>query len=183
MKETPKKVFPANIAKSLRAAILNIICERLLLPFPIFCKDSVDISYENASFGILQKQPSRGVLRKRFSENMKQIYRRTPMPKYDFNKVAKQLYLNRTSTWVFSCTFAAYFQNTLSQEHLWMAASDTRRLCVDATYLFLNFNFILAYETYLFRIDGDNVRVLAKKLTLCSIYRSNQPSWKIHGIA
>ena len=64
-----------------------------------------------------------------------------------------------------------------------MAASDTRRLCVDATYLFLNFNFILAYETYLFRIDGDNVRVLAKKLKLCSIYRSNQPSWKIHGIA
>ena len=28
-----------------------------------------------------------GVLRKRCSENMQQIYRRTPMPKYDFNKV------------------------------------------------------------------------------------------------
>ena len=28
-----------------------------------------------------QKQPSRGVLMKRCSENMQQIYRRTPMPK------------------------------------------------------------------------------------------------------
>ena len=35
----------------------------------------------------LQKQPSRGVLRKRCSENMQQIYMRTPMPKCDFNKV------------------------------------------------------------------------------------------------
>ena len=35
-----------------------------------------------------QKQPPRGVLRKRCSENMQQIYRRTSMPKCDFNKVA-----------------------------------------------------------------------------------------------
>ena len=40
----------------------------------------------------IEKQPPRGVLRKRCSENMQQIYRRTPMPKSDFNKVAKQLY-------------------------------------------------------------------------------------------
>ena len=39
-----------------------------------------------------QKQPSRGVPWKRCSENMQQIYRKTPMPKCDFNKVAKQLY-------------------------------------------------------------------------------------------
>ena len=30
----------------------------------------------------------------------------------DFNKVALQLYLNRTLAWVFSCEFAVYFQNT-----------------------------------------------------------------------
>ena len=36
----------------------------------------------------IQKQPSRDVFRKRCSENMQQIYRRTPMPKRDFNKVA-----------------------------------------------------------------------------------------------
>ena len=39
-----------------------------------------------------QKQPSTGVLRKTCSENMQKIYRRTPMPKCNFNKVAKQLY-------------------------------------------------------------------------------------------
>ena len=43
-----------------------------------------------------QKQPSTGILRKRSSENMQQIYRRTPAPKCDFNKVALQLYWNRT---------------------------------------------------------------------------------------
>ena len=36
----------------------------------------------------VQKQPSRRVLRKRCFENMQQIYRRTPMPKCDFNKFA-----------------------------------------------------------------------------------------------
>ena len=45
------------------------------------------------------------------------------MPKCDFNKVALQLYWNHTSAWVFSCKFAAYFQNNFSQEHLWVAAS------------------------------------------------------------
>ena len=43
------------------------------------------------------KQPPRGVLKKKCSENMPQIYRRTPMPKSDLNKVALQLYLNHTS--------------------------------------------------------------------------------------
>ena len=42
------------------------------------------------------KQPSRGVLIERCSENMQQIYRRTPTPKCDFNKVAKQLFRNHT---------------------------------------------------------------------------------------
>ena len=40
---------------------------------------------------LFQKQPFEGVLKKRCSENMQQIYRRTPMLKCDFNKVAKQL--------------------------------------------------------------------------------------------
>ena len=54
----------------------------------------------------VQKQPPRGVPRKRCSENMQQIYRRTPMPKCDFNKVALQCYvllLNR-----YSFTFFLY---------------------------------------------------------------------------
>ena len=40
----------------------------------------------------VQKQPSRGVLSKRCYENIQQIYRSTPIPKCDFNKVAMQLY-------------------------------------------------------------------------------------------
>ena len=34
-------------------------------------------------------------------------------------EVASQLYWNRTSASVFSGKFAAYFQNTLSEDHLW----------------------------------------------------------------
>ena len=46
---------------------------------------------------------------------MQQIYGKAP--------TAKQLYWNHTSAWVFSCQFAAYFQNTFSLEHIWKAAS------------------------------------------------------------
>ena len=42
---------------------------------------------------------------------MQRIYRRSPMLKCDFNKVAFQLYWNCTSAWLFSCKFAAYFSN------------------------------------------------------------------------
>ena len=45
------------------------------------------------------------------------------MPKFDFNNVA-----NHTSAWVFSCKFAAYFQNTFFLEHHWMAASESSKL-------------------------------------------------------
>ena len=37
----------------------------------------------------IQKQPPRGLPRRRCSENMQKIYRRKPMPNCDFNKVAK----------------------------------------------------------------------------------------------
>ena len=46
--------------------------------------------YQNPHW-TLQKQPPRGVPRKRCSENMQQIYRRTSIPKCDFNKVALNL--------------------------------------------------------------------------------------------
>ena len=42
----------------------------------------------NVNICQVQKHPFRGVLRKRHSENMQQIYMRTPMPKCDFNEVA-----------------------------------------------------------------------------------------------
>ena len=41
---------------------------------------------------------------------MQQIFRRTPTPKWDFNKVAKQLYWNRTSVWVFPVNLQHIFR-------------------------------------------------------------------------
>ena len=82
---------------------------------------SISINLTNSHFldcfksvNIIQKQPSRDVLKKRCSENMQQNYRKTPMPKCDFNKDALQLHWNHTSAWLFSRRFAAYFQNTFS---------------------------------------------------------------------
>ena len=49
-------------------------------------------NYDQPTVTYIQKKPSRGVLRKRCSENVQQIYWRTPIPKYDFNKVTLQLY-------------------------------------------------------------------------------------------
>ena len=40
----------------------------------------------------VQKQPSRCAIKKRCSGNMQQIYKRATMPKYDFNKIALQIY-------------------------------------------------------------------------------------------
>ena len=39
-----------------------------------------------------QKQPPRAVLKKRYSEHMQQIYRKTLMSRCDFNKIPLQLY-------------------------------------------------------------------------------------------
>ena len=41
----------------------------------------------------IQKQPPRGVLKKRCSENVQQIYRRVPMSKCDFNKFANNFWV------------------------------------------------------------------------------------------
>ena len=52
------------------------------------------------------------------------------MAKCVFNKVAKQLYWNHTSTWVFSCIFTACYQNTLFTEHIRATTSEERDLSV-----------------------------------------------------
>ena len=38
-----------------------------------------------------------------------------------------------TLAWLFSCKFAAYFQNTFPLEHLWVAASEMRRISIALT--------------------------------------------------
>ena len=68
-----------------------------------------DLSFIRCSEAALQRCFYENVFK-----NMQQIYRRTPMPKCDFNKVPKQLYWNHTSEWVFFCKFSVYFQDTFS---------------------------------------------------------------------
>ena len=62
---------------------------------------------------VKQKHLSKSVLRKRCSENIQQIYRRTPMPKCHFNEVSLQLYWNHTSAWC-SPVSLLNIQNTFS---------------------------------------------------------------------
>ena len=45
-------------------------------------------------FRNLQKQPPRGVLKKRYSENIQQVYRRTPMPKENTHAISIKLFYN-----------------------------------------------------------------------------------------
>ena len=47
------RCFLMDIGKSLRKPILKIIWECLLASLEVFRKDLINISYENATFGIL----------------------------------------------------------------------------------------------------------------------------------
>ena len=60
----------------------NSLTYRIILIY--LCRKLLRLDFKR-----FQKQPFRGVLKKRYSENMQQIYRRTRMTKCDFNKVAK----------------------------------------------------------------------------------------------
>ena len=78
-------------------------------PWPVWKQPTESLVFSRQDYcNNLQKQSFRGVLEKKYPENMQQIYRRTLMPMCNFNKVAF-----RTSAWVFYCKFAAYFQNTV----------------------------------------------------------------------
>ena len=78
--------------------------------------------------------------------------------------------LKETPIQVFSFEYCEIFKGIYFEDHVQTSGC----------FCLLNyFAFWLIY--YLFLIDGVILRVLAKNMTLCEIYRSNQPSWKIHG--
>ena len=81
---------------------------------------------------VVQKQPSRGVLRKRCSENMQHIYRIIPMPKCDFNKVA--LHFGMAVLLEICCFFSEYFFSKNTSRRLvvviFTAFIKLRRLCL-----------------------------------------------------
>ena len=64
---------------------------KIVTSFYSYCYDVWCFFFKLIRRNALQKQPPRGVLKKKCSENMLQIYKRTPMPKCDFNKVAADL--------------------------------------------------------------------------------------------
>ena len=113
-----REICSENIVKTLTAFIFFPMRGMMYLSYgTVFSHLSLENKNVGKHFYLLlkifgRKQLSRDVLRKRCYENMQQIYRRTSMLKGDFNNVAKQLYWNHTSASVFSCKFAAYFQNT-----------------------------------------------------------------------
>ena len=71
------------------SAILKIKKGLIKLVFSYFQTDECRNLFEIPLIISNQKQPYIGVLTKRCSENMQQIYWRAPIPKCDFNKVAK----------------------------------------------------------------------------------------------
>ena len=95
---------------------------------------------------------------------MQQIYRRTPMRKCDFNKVALQLYWNHISALAFSCKCAAYFQNTFSPEHPWVTASVLRSLDTSKDQIIADFLFFLV--TFVLEEGHQFVNVLVSVHTL-----------------
>ena len=59
--------------------------------------------------------------------------------------------LNYTLAWVFSCKFAAYFQNTFFQEHLRVASSEAIYRRKLHKYLkILGFGFLMLYTNSFF---------------------------------
>ena len=89
-KFTPSFSLKLGFSKVLFLFVITYLHERLYAyntKLTFYRRSAILMQYH-----FCQKQPFRGVLRKRCPENIQQIYRRTPMPKYDFNKVAKQIY-------------------------------------------------------------------------------------------
>ena len=90
----------------------------------------------------------------RFCGNMLQIYRRTPMPKCDFNRVA------------------AHFENTFSQEHLGKAASEKNQFCTNVAQM-LPATLFQAYFHQNFTSVSAHITVLCKtqqKTFILSLY-------------
>ena len=97
-----KFVFSKSAAIQPAALLFPLLADFFQTFFWLLC--------ENDTWEAIQKQPSIGVLIERCFENMQEIYRRTNVPKCDFNNVT--------------------LQNSRSYEHLWRVASgNTINIC------------------------------------------------------
>ena len=76
-----------------------------------------DVKYSIIHF-FIQKQLSRGVFRKLYSENLQPIYKRTTMPKSGFNKVEKHLWWTASDFFFFFCSVQSHLPHT-GMKHIW----------------------------------------------------------------
>ena len=72
------------------------------LPFPC---------YKKVKMCVRQKEPPKAFCKKRFSEKLCNIYRKTPVP--------ESLIKKKTLAQVFSCKFCKISKNNFFTEHLW----------------------------------------------------------------
>ena len=107
---------------------------------------------------------------------MQQIYRRTPIRKCNFDKVAKQLYWNRTSTSVFSCKFVTYFQITFSEKDRWMAASVRQKPWISKRYVSRPFENIFTLKTKSWIYSFSPFPLILKCLWLLYLFEGSIPS-------
>ena len=148
--KTPDSCFGVSIVISLEYIlhpILVFCCSLFGLVFVFLRHPVTDLVFltafppDDVSWSYLQKQPSRGVLKKRCSENIQQIYRRTPMSPMCqsfthvtyFNKVARQLEiaLQHGCSPVILLIFLEHF----FQEHLSRATSVIKTFYVRSIYI------------------------------------------------
>ena len=124
----------------------------------------------NARCMNIQKQPLRGVLRKRCSEDMQQIYGRTSMPKCDFNKVAKSRWKSN------KYTFQGHKKNKnkASDAELKIKCNLTWAFCQHQTLqaIFSVMQRVFAFET----ISTDSLSCIEQNI------KSNKNGWSIKDI-
>ena len=115
------------------------------------------------SRNLKQKQLSRGVLRKRCSENIQQTYKRTPMSKCNFNKVAKATSLKSH----FGMDVLLYIC-WIFLEHLFL------RILLDGCFSlkFLKQTFEVSIKIFCWKWEGENLPkrfFIYKQLEKCQI--------------
>ena len=81
--------FGRNMFRFIEAAVQRYFQEKVFWKYAANLQENIHAK--------VQKQPSRSVLRKRWTENMQQIYRRTLSPKCDFSSLVNLLHIFRTS--------------------------------------------------------------------------------------
>ena len=86
----PLSANPRKWSKTLNVRAYLGLCQTPLIDLCFFCFCFLFFCFFSCTI-VNQNQPSRCVLRKKCSENMQQIHRRTRMPKSDFNTVTLQL--------------------------------------------------------------------------------------------